>query len=79
MAKRIGDLIMNGQEIGLGLYVNGARPKEAAMKGYDDESAKVGGLRVAPFWRSWRGRLLLLAIIAAGVSMPWLIKVAMGR
>jgi hypothetical protein len=49
------------------------------MKGYDDESAKVGGLRVAAFWRSWRGRLLLLAIIAAGVSMPWLIKVAMGR
>jgi hypothetical protein len=47
------------------------------MSGYDDEAQRVGGLRLAPLWRTWRGRLLLLAIVAASASVPWLIKMAM--
>ena len=68
-----------GQEIGLAVHVNGRYGSEVAtMNGYDDEAVRVGGLRVGPFWQSWRGRLLLLAIVAASASVPWLIKVAMG-
>lgn len=50
--------------------------EEAAMGGYDDEAERLGSLRLAPFWRSWRGRLLL-AIVAASGSVPSLIKMVM--
>jgi hypothetical protein len=33
---------------------------------------------LAPFWRSWRGRLLFIVIVAIGAIVPWLIKVPMG-
>jgi hypothetical protein len=47
------------------------------MSEYHDEAQRVGGLRLAPFWPHSEAGCVLLAIVAASASVPWLIKMVM--